>query len=328
MITLAGVSIEVVVDPDRGAEISRVAAPGGDNVLFHGPSLSPLRASRGTGYGSPEQDWLSEYRGGWQELFPNAGADCVVSGVPLPFHGEVSQARWEVVERSERGVVLRTPARLPLVLERMMTVEADRPVLRIDETVTNESDLRVPFLLGHHPAFESLPGSIIDLPGATVCVPADYDPEHNDLAPGGQAPWPCVPGRDGGSVDLRHVRSGPRQSVAYLTEVAAGWLALRHPPTGRGVALAWDLEVFPHVWYWTQIGGPDFPWYGRARITALEPATSWPNDGLAAAVGRGQAHWLGPRGRRESWLTLALFPADERAVVGVDRDGTVHWEAE
>lgn len=326
MLTLGSHHIEVDVEPDHGAEIRRIASPGGANVLFIDPSMSPLRASQASSYGSPELDWLSEYRGGWQELFPNAGADCVVSGVPLPFHGEVSRARWLVDQVSERAVRLRTASRLPLVLERTMQIDSDRPVLRITESVTNESDLRVPFLLGHHPAFESLPGSIIDLPGATVRIPADADPDDNNLAPGARAPWPWVPDRDGRAVDLRQVGPGPRQSVAYLTDVTAGWLALRHPPTGRGVALAWDVNTLPHVWYWTQIGGKAFPFYGRARISALEPAMSWPNDGLAAAVERGQARWLEPRGRMRTWLTLVLFPARDRAVVSVDPDGGIVWE--
>lgn len=324
MIKLASAALEVWLDPDRGAEITRVSAPGGRNLLFHDPTRTPLRASRSTGYGSSADDWLSEYRGGWQELFPNAGAACEVAGVQLPFHGEASAARWEVHESSARSAVLSTPARLPLVLERRMDLDPGRPVLRITETVRNESARPVPYVWGHHAAFDAVPGARIDLPAATVEVPSDYDPDLNDLRPGTTAPWPRVPAKDGGEIDLRVVPDGPRERVAYLTGLAAGWTALRHPATGAGVALAWDVAAFPHVWCWTEIGGPDFPWYGRSRIVALEPAASWPNDGLARAIERGRARSLDGHGTTTAWLTVTLFDADERPVTGVDPDGTVH----
>jgi galactose mutarotase-like enzyme len=324
VIRLGNGAIEVHVDPERGGEIRHVGPAGGGNVLFWDPSSSPLRASRSTGYGTSEADWLSEYRGGWQELFPNAGAACTVNGVPLPFHGEASSARWTVHCSGAREAVLSTPARLPFVLERRMSLEADRPVLRIEETIGNESGLSLPYVWGHHPAFDALPGARIDLPGATAHIPADHDPEHNDLRPGAVAPWPRVPGKDGDDVDLREVPDGPRERVAYLVDLAAGWVALRHPPSGRGVALAWDTGAWPHLWCWTEIGGRDFPWYGRSRIVALEPAASWPNDGLAAAIERDRARRLDGNATATAWLTLALFDADERPVTGVTRDGSVH----
>ncbi|MQA77178.1 MAG: DUF4432 family protein [Streptosporangiales bacterium] len=323
MITLDNGLLTVRVAPERGAEIRFLGAPGGPNLLFHQPTATPLRESNSTGYGSTEGDWLSEYRGGWQELFPNAGAPCQVQGVPLPFHGEASSARWEVVEADATTAVLRTPARLPLVLERRMRLDAERAVLTVEETVTNESALTVPYVWGHHPAFDAVEGARLDLPGATARVPADYDPPLNDLRPDTTSPWPLVAAKAGGEIDLRAVPGGPRERVVYLTDLAAGWAALRRPGDGCGVALAWDLATFPHAWLWTEIGGPDFPWYGRSRIVALEPASSWPNDGLAAAIERGRHHRLGPHERHSTWLTVSLFGADTRPVTHVDRDGGV-----
>jgi len=95
-ITLATPAIEVVLDPTHGAEILVVRRPGGANVLATYDWASPVWASRSTTYGRDEADWLSEYRGGWQELFPNAGPPTTVLEVPLPFHGEVSRSTWEV----------------------------------------------------------------------------------------------------------------------------------------------------------------------------------------------------------------------------------------
>ena len=108
MITLANSFIEVEMDPDHGAEIMSVRRPGRSNVLAAYDWRSPLRASRSISYGDEASDWLSEYRGGWQELFPNGGASCTVAGVPLPFHGEVSQARWRTDEQSDVSITVST----------------------------------------------------------------------------------------------------------------------------------------------------------------------------------------------------------------------------
>lgn len=322
---LEGAAMRVVVNPDRGCEILHVGAPGGPNVLFHNAWRTPLPAGSpgsSVSYGASDLDWLSHYRGGWQELFPNAGAACDVAGVPLAFHGEASSARWQVTEESATSLVAATATRLPLVLERRMEVDPERPVLRLRESIGNESGLPMPYVWGHHPAFDAVPGSRIDLPGAIVEVPEDFDPAHNDLRPGTTAPWPLVEGKDGSAIDLRLVPDAPRERVAYLTDVTAGWVALRQPG-GVGVALSWDTATFPHLWCWTEIGGADFPWFGRSRIVALEPMSSWPNDGLARAIERGRAGRLDAGARADTWLTLSLFDADERPVTGVGPDGDV-----
>ena len=92
MIRLANACLEVEIDERRGAEIVRLSRPGGINRLAWIYSDWPLRAGAGGVYSSSDLDWLSEHRGGWQEMFPNAGAGCTVEGVPHPVHGEVSMA--------------------------------------------------------------------------------------------------------------------------------------------------------------------------------------------------------------------------------------------
>ena len=66
--------INVSVNPDRGADISRLGGPDRANLLASYDWETQLRASESCSYGDPALDWLSDYRGGWQELFPNTGA--------------------------------------------------------------------------------------------------------------------------------------------------------------------------------------------------------------------------------------------------------------
>lgn len=325
MITLTNAAITVTVDPDRGAEIVSISRPGGANVLASYGWESPLRASISTSYGDPIADWLSEYRGGWQELFPNPGAACTVDGVPLPFHGEVSRARWQVVSQAADEVVLRTPARLPIVLERRMRLAPEAAVLLLDETVTCDAAGPVPFLWGHHPAFHAVEGARIDLPdGITVTADTGYAMPHLDLVPGSVGTWPTITGRDGAPVALDRIGAGPVERLTYLTGFGdATWVAIRGFEPGLGMAMAWDSVTFPSAWLWFELGGPGHPWHGRARIVAIEPNTTTPADGLAAAIERGEAHRIAPGETYTTWLTVALFDADARAVRGVDRAGAV-----
>lgn len=325
MIKLANGSIEVELNPDHGAEIMSVARPGRPNVLASYDWRSPLEASRSTSYGDEASDWLSEYRGGWQELFPNGGASCTVAGVPLPFHGEVSQARWRVDEQSDDAITVSTPTRLPLVLERRMRLAPGRAALLIEETVKAEADMTTPFLWGHHPALLAVEGARIDMPSGTVIVAdATYETDLSDVAPGSRGEWPTLEARDGGSVDLDRVGPGPIERLAYLTNMGdQPWAAIRDTAGGEGMGMAWDGETFRSAWFWWQVGGPGHPWHGRSRIVAIEPNTSFPADGLAAAHNRSEAHLLAAGGEHRTWLTMSLFDADEHPVRGVGRDGTV-----
>jgi hypothetical protein len=246
--------------------------------------------------------------------------------VPLPFHGEVSTARWDVTHHTADSVTLTTPTRLPIILERRMRLAPHASTLVIEETARLDADMAVPFLWGHHPAFEATGGARIDMPeGITVKVDDDHGAEHLDVLPGSTGAWPHVPARAGGTVDLSRVGDGPTERLAYLSgfERTGGWTAIRGVADGLGVAMAWDPATFPHVWNWWEIRGPGHPWHGRSRIVAIEPHTSVPSDGLAAAVARGDAHVLEPGRTHETWLTVSLFDDDSRPVRMVARDGSV-----
>lgn len=319
MIVLERPHLRVEIDPDCGGEIGFVGAPGGPNALASYDWPTPVPATASTSYGSTERDWLSRYRGRWQGLFPNAGAESDVDGVPVAFHGETSLARWEVLERSSGACTIRAASRLPLTITRTVSIDAERPVVRIEEQVDNDSPLPVPFLWGHHPAFPAVTGATIDLPQCSVrAEPA----APGDVAPG-TTDWPLARGIDGRERDLRRITGEQMHRLLYVGDLAAPWAALRQPAGAPSVALAWDRDAFPQLWVWLLDGTGEFPWYGRARMLALEPQTAAPFDGLAAAHARGEAHVAAPGERRGAWLTLALLEAGEEPVTAVDRDGRI-----
>lgn len=322
-LTLRSAHAAVVLDPDRGGELQSFTAGDSANLLFYADWRSPLSADDGPVYGSTELDWLSRYQGGWQVLFPNAGAEGVVAGVPVAFHGETSLAPLELVSADETSCTLRAAARLPLELVRTVRMAPDRAAVLLEETVTNGGSRQVPFLWGHHPTFPAPAGSRIDLAGASVEVePATAGPLG---AEGGE--WPVVLDASGAPTDLSIVPAEEQVRLIYLHDLRESWVALRPPADPDdgvpGVALGWDGDTFPALWIWLQNGDPGFPWYGRSRMIGLEPQRSWPFDGLAGAIDRGQELVLAPGESRSSWVTLAAFGDTRRPVTGVSRSGAV-----
>lgn len=320
MIDLRSEALRLAIDTERGGEIVFVGRPSGPNALFYEAWETPVRASRSMSYGDGTLDWLSHYRGGWQVMFPNAGDECTVDGVPHPVHGEVSSAPAEVVEATPTHVALRSPTRLPVILERSISIAPDRPTALVEERIENVSDRPIQYAWGHHPAFRATPGMHIDLPVGAVHFDGLADGPEPDRATG---TWPTVERRNGAVEVLDRVPGAPMERVFMLPERPAGWAALRDVESQDGIGLGWDVGAFPHLWLWQELAGPGFPWFGRASIVALEPVSIWPGDGLARAVERGQARTLEARGSATAWVTVSLFEATERAVADVGRDGRV-----
>jgi galactose mutarotase-like enzyme len=311
---------KVVLDPERGGEIQSFTAGDSENLIFYADWQSPLSVDKGPSYGSTELDWLSRYQGGWQVLFPNAGAEAEVGGVPVAFHGEASLAALELLHADDASCTLKAVGRLPLELVRTVRLADDRPAVMIEETVTNIGAQATPFLWGHHPTCPAITGSRIDLAGGTV----EVEPATPGQLALGRSEWPTAMGSAGEPVDLAVLPAEDQVRLLYIHDLPQHWVALRPTEPRPGVALAWDRDAFPHLWIWLQNGDPGFPWYGRSRMIGLEPQRSWPFDGLGGAVQRNQALVLKPGQSLTSWITLVAFDNVDQAVTGVERDGRVY----
>lgn len=310
MITLRSGDLVATIDETMGGELRQIELDGTPLLAAYDWD-APVPAARSRTYGDLRLDWLSEYRGGWQFLVPNAGAECIVDDVPLPFHGEWSRTTVEIDAVSTSEISMRAGTRMPFVVQRTVALIDDPGRVSITTTIENVSADRQPFVWGEHPAFLAGPGDRIDLPGGPV-----VDRDGETPAP---SPWP-----GGDAVGLDEVpTTRPLESVHYLPDRPAGWAALRRP--GVGVALAWELDDFPHMWLWRELGSTGFPFHGRTSLIALEPASSWPGDGLAAAIDRGQAHWLEGGERRTTVVTLIPFRPDGRPVTGVEHSGAIQF---
>ena len=324
MIVLKNPHLSVHIDEMQGAELRGIYTPDARNALASYEWSSPTPVGRGASYGSSEMDWLSGYRGGWQETIPNAGQNCVVDGVELGFHGDASRTRWSIVDQGADWCTLETSTRLPIRVRRTMRLDPDRAVMYIEGHVVNESDLEIVFLWGHHPAFPSVDGGRIDLPdGCTI---------HPDVNRSGDlltqdSPWPMAKTSSGEFADLSEQPALGSHRLLYVTGNKAGWSAVRQPDPYVSVAMSWDVAKHPYVWLWTMRQTPEYPWYGRASMFALEAQSAWPYDGLAGAKQRGQGITIKPRGEESSWMTLAIIPNGSGTVTGVTKNGEVTFKS-
>ncbi len=265
--------------------------------------------------------YLDWYPGGWQEVLPSGGAPSEHGGARHGQHGEVHLAPWdhEVVTDTATEATVRFRVRLrrlPLLLERTMSLRAGEPVLRINERLVNESDVEQSVMWGQHVVF----GEPFLEPGMRIRVPdgARVLPHPGDFGPGGRRvaidhsatfPWPHAPAAGGGRCDLSLVPArGEPGEMLYLPDLPAGWYELGRPgkPAFR---LEWDESVLPHLWLWQELGTTSgYPWHGGAYVLGLEPFSSHPTTGIADAIANGTALRLAPRSERTLRWSAHVLP--------------------
>src|SRR5438876_5498705 len=294
--------LRVVVLPDKGAEIHRlIHRESGVDVLFHGPwGLQPPGASPLEGSGDDEFMW--NYAGGWQELFPSVNEGCTYRGRRIPFHGEVATQQWEYEVLSD-GEVRFTPRcrGTTFELERTLRVDDATSKLEIESTATNVGDEPADFVWGQHcvvgaPLLEE--GSRLELPARTIVTrPELWEPETAALAPGQREAWPNARLRDGGRTDLREIPGPERRSHddIYVGDLEATWLSVANPRLGLTFRLEWAPAELGWVIVWQAFGGADAPPLTGSYALGVEPWTSRLN--LEDAVAAGEAIELAPGGR-------------------------------
>jgi len=325
---LTSEDLEVALLPAKGADLYRlIDRSSGTDVLFKSPWGLRSPGPWGGGASSMER-WVHAYPGGWQVLVPNGGEECVIDGVTWSYHGEAALLPWQVVEAGPARAVLELDLlSVPLRLRRAVALEGR--VLRLEESLSNESDVELEVMWSHHPAFGA-PFLEADCVLAAGCrkVLADDRAPGTLLAPASEHDWPVVTTRDGGRLDLSRLPGPdePRAVLAYLADFAEGWFAITNQRQQLGVALRWPLETFPHAWLWQEVrSGASWPWYRRAYVVAVEPASTIPAQGFAVArsKGGGGVRLAGGESRRVE-IEAVLFTGDG-AVSGVDAGGVVRF---
>jgi hypothetical protein len=323
-VVLESDALRVTVLPRKGADIYELTdVESGVDPLFKAPwGLQPPESPPREGSG--EIEFLWNYEGGWQELFPNANDGCMYDGMPLPFHGEVATVPWdwEVVRADAEEAAVRFGARCRLTrfsLERLMRVRRGSPELVLEEVVRNESDQPAHFVWGHHcvvgPPFLER-GARIDLPATTMVTRPELWEETARLEPGQTEAWPYARLRAGGTVDLREVagvEAGSHDDL-YVTGLESGSLTVSNPRLRLGFRLSWDAGRFPWVVLWQAYGGAlELPLAGSYAL-GVEPWTA--RHCLEHALAAGEATELAARGELRTTVRAGFVRWEGLAEVG------------
>jgi hypothetical protein len=182
---------------------------------------------------------------------------------------------------------------------------------------------------GHHPAFGApflAPGCIIDTAARAVESDDSYAVPGNDLPLGRAWSWPFVEDLRGQTVDLSQV-PGPgsgHSRVLFLKDFAEPWYALTNPALGMGVGVTWDSGLFPYACFWQETGGVrDYPWYGRAYATALEPNSSYPGQSLPVVMRKTGTQLVFQPGESRTLALTAVLYDGSRRVARIDPEGSI-----
>lgn len=282
-LTLRSEDLDVVVEPGHGADIRHLTHRAtGIDAFGATPWAAHADAVR-SGERSPTTFHvvarpLEQYAGGWQVLCPNGGSPRDVMGMPVSFHGEAWLVPWDVVESSADRATLRTELfSLPLSIDREIAVRGTE--VSVVDTLTNHSDVElVDVDYVSHP---TLGGAFLE---GTCSI--DTGARHftadpgtaSDLAPGGtQAEWPWLDAPDGSRFDLRNVPppGEPHMLFGCLSEFAEHWAAVTNHDLGLTFEMSWDGAHLPYAWFWQEFNHTAaFPWFRRARLMAIEPAST------------------------------------------------------
>jgi galactose mutarotase-like enzyme len=300
--------LRLTILPEKGADIYEfVHKPSGVDLMMRTPAgLQPPGEL-------PPADFLDNYEGAWQELFPNTGDPCEYRGKMLPMHGEVALLPWayHVEQDDDTATAVRFTVRCaqtPFRLERLMRLNAGESTVEVEGRVTNEGDEAAHFVWGHHVVVGGAfleGGCIVDAPAGFIETPAEpYESELARLLPGQSSPWPFARGRDPDErIDLRQVPGPEMQSHddAFLTALAHGEVSVTNLRLGLRFTLNWDARLFRTIILWQPYGGPArMPLQGAYGL-GIEPWVAGGN--LQHAIARGEALLLAPGEQ----LTTRLF---------------------
>ena len=328
--------LRVVVLVDKGSDIVEFRYKPLDlDFLYFAPG--GIRNPRQNTLSAPSTGpFLDYFSGGWNEVLPNGGPHVTYKGAELGQHGEISLIPWEyaIMEDTPDRVAVRLwvrPIRTPFFLEKTLSLEPGRAVLKIEETLTNEGGETQHLMWGQHIAFGRPfldEGAVIDSPAQKFTVHEDmpgFEPRR--FQPDTVSHWPQATTPDGTIADASQVPpygDTQAQEMAYLTDLNEGWFAITNPIRKVGFGLQFDPSLFRYVWYWQQLGNvaQGYPWWGRTHTAALEPWTSYPTNGLNEAIANGTALEMLPGEIIETRLCAVAYAGLGR-VSGITADGEV-----
>jgi galactose mutarotase-like enzyme len=230
------------------------------------------------------------YYGGWQVCLPNSPA-FNYRGAELGQHGEVALIPWEVeiTEQTPDKLSIKcsvSALRVPISVERTITLEKNSTTLHIEESVHNTSATHLDIMWGQHIAF-GLPfledGVVIDTNAKTMETEPAM-PDHHLFKRGEVYQWPEARSKEGNTIAANRVSAKGAAEYSDLCYLEGydekSFYTIKNEAKNVGFGLTWEGNLFKDLWFWQERNATkDFPWWGQCYAVALEPWTSrWTNE--------------------------------------------------
>jgi hypothetical protein len=180
-----------------------------------------------------------------------------------------------------------------LELNRTYTMYLDRPLIRIDDVVTNKGDLEVPLMLLYHVN----PGFPFVAEGTRLATPNQAVYPRDDEARTGIQSWDLYREPTRGykeQVFFHHLKSQDNMTAVMMYRETLG------------LALEWNAEQLPYFTQWKNTRETMY-------VCGLEPGNCLP-EGQNAARQAGRLQKLAPRQTRSFGLTIEVV--DGTASIG------------
>ena len=263
---LASKDLSVSVLPEIGGAIT--------NGVFQGQSFLaiPPYPSIAPKFLGEEHDWLAAWNGGWQPLLPNAGGKYLHGKYPQGFHGNASQAAWNVSEKSPHSLSLEWSDE-NLQSQRSININ-DNAVTLTGSLVNRDKEPR-PFIVTEHLILGS------DFLKTSVTLEPVGNAQFRELAYDGSAngaefePW--------GSFQANNWSTVTSQTPARMG-VFSDISSIRVLNENYEIEISWDVKNLPYLWIWEEMAyTQEHPWNGEYLALGIEPSSAADGVGLGGS---------------------------------------------
>ena len=261
--------------------------------------------------------FMDFYEGGWQEIFPNGGSPCGVSGAEFGQHDEVALLPWEyeIIEDKKERIEIKffVKTRLtPFLLEKSIKIEAGIPEIKISERVINKSPVDIKVIWGHHLAYgkpfleEGCRVNISAKKCLTYNMPGVLD---SNIPLNKEFVWPILPTIDGKTIDLSIIQPESTNSskFLYINEIEAGEYEILNEKRNLGIKVEWDKKIMPYLWFWQEFNkSTGYPWYKMARVFGLEPFST-NTSGLDNTINKNKELVIGGDSEKDFHINISVI---------------------
>jgi hypothetical protein len=238
----------------------------------------------------PQGNYQDHFFGGWDFMFPAVDRSQPAAPLPTGYHGETFLLPWEwAVEVDEPGdvaVSLRTRCvRSPFLVTRRFALTGERAEFRIETRARNVGLSPASLSCGEHIALRIddylAAGVSLELEGSTGLETMEEPASPSSrLAAAQRGEWPSFPAAAGGPLNLRRIDEGWEGGSDVLGATWGPSAAVRLTPDESRLptlTLGWSSNELPTSVFWLAFGGDkQAPWYGTARLLAIEPMSMLP----------------------------------------------------